>query len=233
MRFVVCEDEAAFSERLISKIRAFFDSKEIETEYESYNNGDAFLAKESYDYDIIFLDINLGRLDDGMKIAHELRRRGVSSTLIFVTSLENRAVDGYDVGAYGFVVKNDLDTKLPRVLEKLWKEFYCKRSIAVTGKDFTELIGTDIIVSAQSRKRLTLVHTETGDYEDIRPIMSFAEVLGTEEFVETHKSVYVNISKIKRINSDTADMCDGTTVPLSRRNRKNVMYAVMKRLGGK
>ena len=54
-----------------------------------------------------------------------------------------------------------------------------------------------------------------------------------DDFVEVHKAVFVNISKIKRINTDTVTMCDKSNVPLSRRNRGNVICAVMKRIGKK
>lgn len=65
-----------------------------------------------------------------------------------------------------------------------------------------------------------MIKTDTTEIEDARPIGRFAELLG-DDFVEVHKSVFVNISKIKRINNDTVTMCDESIVPLSRRNRKN------------
>lgn len=236
MKIAICEDDAAFAERLTKSVTDFFAEKDIEVEAEHYSGGAQLLKQfdaENSVYEAIFMDINLGGKEDGMALTAKLREVCVAAPVIFVTSLENRAVDGYDVGAFGFVVKKNLNEKLPKVLTKLWKELYCKRFVAVTGKDFTEIIGTDIIICAQSQGRSTIVHTSDRNYEDTRAIGQFAELLGTDEFVEAHKSVFVNISKIKRINTDTVVMCDDTSVPLSRRNRKNVMFAVMKRLGGK
>ncbi len=236
MKIAICEDEKLFAERLTKSVTDFFAEKDIGTESQHYISGTELLNTidtENCGYDAIFMDINLGGKEDGMVLTSKLRELCVTVPVIFVTSLENRAVDGYDVGAFGFVVKKNLDEKLPKVLTKLWKELYCKRTVAITGKDFTEIIGTDFIINAQSQGRGTLIHTPERNYEDTRAIGQFAELLGTEEFVEAHKSVFVNISKIKRINTDTVVMCDDTCVPLSRRNRKNVMFAVMKRLGGK
>ena len=165
-----------------------------------------------------------------MDIAEQLRNEDISAPVIFVTSFENRAIDGYDVGAYGFVVKKNLDEKLHKVLTKLWKDNFYRPTILIQGKENTEIIKLNHIISVQSQNRSTLIQTDTKELTDIRPIGKFTELLGNE-FVEVHKSVFVNISKIKRINADTVTMCDESNVPLSRRNRKNVMYAVMKQIG--
>lgn len=232
MKIAICEDEFSFQQKLQIGVADFFAEKSIETEFTCFDNGAELIQSLDNEYDVIFLDINLGSREDGMDIAVQLREHSVAAPVIFVTSLENRAIDGYDVGAYGFVVKKSLDEKLPRVLSKLWKEHFCRPTIVVQGKESTEIIELAGIISVQSQGRCTFIHTDKAELEDARPIGKFAELLG-DEFVEVHKSVFVNISKIKRINADTVTMCDDTTVPLSRRNRKNVMCAVMKRIGGK
>lgn len=232
MNIAICEDEKEFAKRLSEGIQRFFSEKETEVCFYFYEKGEELLNQQNNAPDIIFLDINLGADSDGMMVAAALREKGVTAPVIFVTSLENRAVDGYDVGAYGFIVKKNLDEKLSRILNKLWQEHFCRKTLAVNGKDFTELIHIDAILSVQSEGRGSVIITESGCFNDTRPIGKLSELLG-EDFVETHKSVFVNIAKIKRINTDTVTLCDDSAIPLSRRNRKTVMLAVMKRLGGK
>ncbi len=232
MNIAICEDEKEFAKRLSEGIERFFSEKETEVCFDFYESGEKLLNQQNNAPDIIFLDINLGADSDGMMVAAALREKGVTAPVVFVTSLENRAVDGYDVGAYGFIVKKNLDEKLPRILKKLWQEHFCRKTLAVCGKDFTELIHIDAILSVQSEGRGSVIITESGCFNDTRPIGKLSELLG-EDFVETHKSVFVNIAKIKRINTDTVTLCDDSAIPLSRRNRKTVMLAVMKRLGEK
>lgn len=232
MNIAICEDEKEFAKRLSEGIERFFSEKETKVCFDFYESGEELLSEQNSEPDIIFLDINLGADSDGMTVAAALREKGVTAPVIFVTSLENRAVDGYDVGAYGFIVKKNLDEKLPRILNKLWQEHFCRKTLAVCGKDFTELIHIDAILSVQSEGRGSIIVTEKVSFNDTRPIGKLSELLG-EDFVETHKSVFVNIAKIKRINTDTVTLCDDSAIPLSRRNRKTVMLAVMKRLGEK
>ncbi len=230
MKIAICEDELLFQKKLKSGIETFFAEKKIDTKFDCFLNGNELIDNLKKEYDVIFLDINLGTKTDGMNIAGQLRSANISSPVIFVTSFENRAIDGYDVGAYGFVVKKNLDEKLPKVLTKLWKDNFYRPTILIQGKENTEIIKLNGIISVQSQNRSTIIKTDIEELTDIRPISKFTNLLG-DDFVEVHKAVFVNISKIKRINHDTVTMCDESNVPLSRRNRKSVMCAVMKRIG--
>ena len=230
MKIAICEDELLFQQKLKSGIESFFTEKKTKTKFDCFVNGNELINNLKNEYDVIFLDINLGTETDGMGIAEQLRSANVSSPMIFVTSFENRAIDGYDVGAYGFVVKKNLDEKLPKVLTQLWKDSFYRPTILIQGREDTEIIKLNSIISVQSQSRSTIIKTDTEELTDIRPIGKFTELLG-DDFVEVHKAVFVNISKIKRINNDTVTMCDESNVPLSRRNRKSVMCAIMKRIG--
>lgn len=231
MKIGICEDESIFADKLKNGIISFFSEKNTEVETVLFPDSKSFTFE--HNFDAIFLDINLGSGKDGVALAETIRETDKNVPLIFVTSLENRAIDGYDVGAFGFVVKKNLSNKLPVVLEKLYRELYCKRSIALSGKEETEIVNTDNILWVESMGRGALVHLTDGDFSDIRAIGHFSELLDSEDFVSVHKAIYVNISKIKRINTDTVTLCNDVSVPLSRRNRKNVMLAVMKKVGGK
>ena len=232
MKIAICEDELLFQQKLKSGITSFFAEKKTEVKFDCFVNGTELINNLKNEYDVIFLDINLGTKIDGMGIAEQLRSANVSAPVIFVTSFENRAIDGYDVGAYGFVVKKNMDEKLPKVLTHLWKDNFYRPTILIQGKEDTKIIKTNSIISVQSQSRSTIIKTDTAEWTDIRPIGKFTELLG-DDFIEVHKAVFVNISKIKRINQDTVTMCDESNVPLSRRNRKSVMCAVMKWIGEK
>lgn len=235
MRIAICEDEQSFAVLLKEKIEDFFAGKGCVAEISVFSDGESFLASVLKDerYDAVFMDIHLGGDEDGMVVAARLREKADSTPIIFVTSLENRAVDGYDVSAFGFVVKKHMDEKLPVILEKLWKKLYVRKTIAVTHKGGTAVVNTDEILWVESEGRCTLVHTLTGDFTDTHSIGSFVPLLSADNFVEVYKSIYVNTARIRRINADTVTLENDVDVLLSRRNRKNVMYAVMKEVNGR
>ncbi len=235
MKIAICEDEQLFALSLKEKIESFCAEKNTDADVALYSDGGSFLAacESGEQFDAVFMDINLGKGADGVDTVAKMRGYGDNTPVIFVTSLENRAVDGYDVSAFGFVVKKNFDEKLPATLEKLWKKLYVRKTFTVTTRDGAVVIKADDILYAESDGRYTLIHTMTEDMTDTRAIGSFSSLLDSNDFIEVYKSIFVNIARIRRINADTLILENGAVVPLSRRNRKNVMYAVMKKVDGR
>jgi len=232
MKIAICEDEQWFALLLKEKVESFCASKNADADVAIYSDGGSFLAacESGERFDAVFMDINLGSGTDGVDTIAKRRENGDSVPVIFVTSLENRAVDGYDVSAFGFVVKKNCDEKLPVVLEKLWKKLYVRKTVTVTTKDGAVLMNAGDILYAESDGRCTLIHTMTEGITDTRPIGAFSTLLDSNDFIEVYKSIFVNIARIRRINTDTLVLENDAVVPLSRRNRKNVMYAVMRKV---
>lgn len=235
MKIAICEDEPVFAQELKLHITTFLTGKGITPEFILVSDEARALAlSETADsLDILFMDINLNGKTDGVEISRRLREYAPWLPIIFVTSLENRAIDGYDVNAFGFVVKKDCAKKLPHVLEKLWQQLYCSSTLTITEKNEMCILPVKDILWVESDGRSSLIHTVDRDYTDTRSIQHFAPLLNVTDFVECFKSVFVNIEKIKSVNTDTITLMDDRTVPVSRRNRKNVMLAVMKKVSGR
>lgn len=234
VRIAICEDEEVFAGLLREHLERFFAQKDIEVQISIYTSAKPLLHDfaAAGDFDVLFMDINLNAREDGVKVSARIRERDSDIPIIFVTSLENRAIDGYDVGAFGFVVKNKLRDKLPGLLDKLYRQHFHKNTITIREKTVSHVVNVKDIFYAESEGRTTLVHIRSSVLHDMRSITAFSELLSKEDFVETHKSVFVNITCIKRVNENTVVLSDGSVLPVSRRNRKNVMLAIMRKVGG-
>ncbi len=232
MRVAICDDEPVFAQELKKQISAFCNEKQTELHAELFTQGTSLLRKcrEGVLFDIIFMDINLGCEKDGIAYCCELREICPEVSIIFVTSLENRAIDGYDVNAYGFLAKRNYSKKLPILMNRLWKDLYSKNTLTITEKNGVSILPVKEVLWAESHKRHTLVHTVNSDYTDTRSIQNFAPLLSREDFVEAHKSIYVNIAKIKSVKPDHLTLANDTIVPVSRRYHKSVMHSIMKKV---
>lgn len=234
MHIIICEDDALFAQELQQHIVHFFEGKSVTPDIEFASNEPSVLALcYAQSPDLLFMDIHLGGKSDGVEISKQLRAHAPHMPIIFVTSLENRAIDGYDVDAFGFVVKKHCAEKLPLVLEKLWKQLYTTNTLTITEKSELSVVSVRDILWVESDGRCSLVHTTAKTYTDVRSIQHFAPLLSLSDFVECFKSIFVNIEKIKSVNSDTITLLNDTTIPVSRRNRKNVLLAVMKKVSGR
>ena len=231
MQIAIVEDETVFYQQLKEEVENFFLLKHIEMLIQNYKNGASFYKeyKNGKTYDLIFMDIHLPDCD-GIRLIEKIRQLNEAVPVIFVTSLENRAIDGYDVNAYSFIAKKNYKDRIPVVLNRLWEEFYHAQTIAITNHSSLTFLPLNQILWVESNQRNTIINTQETSYLEHESIQQFASKLPPRQFVEVYKSIFVNVSKVKCIHADTLELDNGKTLPVSRRNRKNVMFALMQRL---
>lgn len=234
LRIAICEDEKIFYSYIERKAAEFFANKAVETERVIFTDGNKLLDEYNNGkrYDIIFMDIGL-ECSDGMQVASQIRAFDKRVVLIFITSFGNRAVEGYDVDAFGYVVKNTLEERFPEMLGRLWNELCREKALVVNDKGNVSFIYFDDIYALESSGRGTVIYDCRETVKTNEKLSVISSGLPVEMFIECHKSVFVNISKIKRINANTLTLDNGEDFPVSRRRRSDVVRAVMRRVGGK
>lgn len=220
MRIAVCEDEKFYSEKLISSLTSYFDNHNLTCEISLFD--DEPLLDESFE--LIFLDIALKGCD-GVEIARSLRSKGITTPVIFVTSMKERVFEGYDVGAFDFIVKDTMDEKLGRVLDRFFSVFNSFIVVDTKENSKTKIRVSDIIyIEPDGRGSIICTKDETILSSDT--VSSISKNLNTG-FVECYKSIFVKTDNIKRVDSDSLTLINQKNLPVSRRNRKNVLSAVM------
>lgn len=234
MRIVICEDEAAYSDMLCNMISDYFESKNVKIDISVFADGDPFIKSyiNENKYDVVFLDIQLEN-SDGMSIAAEIRKYDSSVPIIFVTGLENRAVEGYAVSAFDYIVKSSLKERLHTVLDRFMQSISKSFLSVQISKGDTAIIPFSNILWIESESRGSVIVTENEEFHLSLAIGKISDFLPPALFTEVYKSVFVNLTKIRSIGNDTVIMCNEKKLPLSRRKRKNVMSAVMSAVRGK
>lgn len=234
MRIGICEDEAVFLEFEEKRICEFFAKQWETVEAETFADGTPLLAQVSQGkrYDLILLDLQMQQ-SDGMEIAAEIRKYDRTVPIIFVTGVENRAVEGYHVDALDYVIKSELDARLEVALNR----FLAKRkesSIAFdTAEGETVVLAFADILWVESEKRGVKIVTAEESYYTAQAIGKVTAQLPAEQFMEVYKSVFVQLRAIKRMGNDYVEMVNGETLPLSRRKRKQVMSGVLDLVKGR
>ena len=214
MKIAICEDEKVYMDIVKRMTREFFLKKEIDVSFDMYTDGRIFIERmntesnyEKTSYDLILMDIQM-KHSDGMEIATKFREKDKETPIIFVTGLEDRAVEGFRVDALDYVVKQKIDTELYAALERFYKKVR-QESLMLT------------------LSRGSKVKTAKACYEISAPLGVMMDKLPEDEYTECHKGVYVRICEIERIGKDLVFMSDGSELPVSRRKRGDVMNAVI------
>lgn len=228
LNIAICEDEQAYSDRLILLLTEYLEKNAIEFNYKLYTDGKPIIEEitDGKRFDIYFFDIKLEK-SDGINTASLIRRYDSSAAVIFVTSIENRAVEGYSVSAFDYIIKSSLEDRLYSVLDRLFSKRKATMISVQSDDGSVSLVSSSDVLYIESDGRGTKVTLLNNSIHSPLAVGKISEMLPQDRFIEIHKSIYVQISKIKRIDTDTIEMINEVTLPVSRRKRKLVMTAVM------
>ena len=104
IKIAIVEDEAAVRDQLTDYVRRYTRQYGTEFEVTCFTDGDEILENYRPAFDIIFLDVEMKRLN-GMETAQRIRELDDDVLLIFITNMAQYAIKGYSVGALDYVLK--------------------------------------------------------------------------------------------------------------------------------
>lgn len=109
-------------------------------------------------FDLIFLDLNLGRGSGGMELLASIRAGGIDVPVIVVTGAgdEMKAVEAMKAGAYDYLVKDNLTADLlERTIRYARARCFLEEERARMVEELAELSVTDELTTLANRRRLT------------------------------------------------------------------------------
>lgn len=101
IRIAIVEDEKQYADELAGFILDFSKETGVAVEYETFGDGASFIDEYDSRFDIVLMDIAMPHLN-GMDAAKLLRQNDKQVCLIFITTLSNYAIKGYEVDAFDF-----------------------------------------------------------------------------------------------------------------------------------
>ena len=104
MKIAIVDDDKDFIQKMREYIARWQTENNTPCTVQSFTNAVNFLEPYSADWDIVFLDIEMP-LMNGLEAAKKLRKTDKSACLIFVTSMAQYAINGYEVDALDYVIK--------------------------------------------------------------------------------------------------------------------------------
>ena len=229
LRITLCEDEERFAKALADEIRAFFSERKIPVDLTWHGSGASLQGSLTEARDLLFMDIELGDAD-GVELVRSIRGTYPNLPVIFLSGLEERVLDGFDVKAFYFLFKRNYTERLASILDKFLAEYFYASRITVKEKEGVKVLSRQEICYVEAEDRNTKIHTADGVFYDSDTFHSFVKQLPAELFIEVYHCLCVNVDHISRVDADSLLLDTGETVPVSRRKRKSVVDAVMRRL---
>lgn len=229
------EDDPKEAEDIRALFQRFSSESEDNFELKWFKTGGEFLSAYQPVYDMVLLDINLRSELSGMDVAKFLRKLDSYVPLIFVTSLAQYAVEGYEVSALDFMVKPVSYSVFRRKMERVLS--FCRRS---RGEDIILklLDGVDYRTSPSRIKYIEIqghsiiIHSAEGNLEAYGSLKQLEDKLDAAEFVRCHRSFLVNLAFVRAVHGLSVQV-DNEELPIAKLKRQEFMQALNKYLGGR
>ena len=232
-KLAVCDDEKTMIRQLAVYLGQIQDETTDSFEVSYYSSAEELVAHLDRSTEVLLLDISMGGMT-GMEGAKRLRSGGFSGDIIFITSMEQYAIEGYSVHAFGFITKPVVFDELKDTLLKCLKKRDSQRRsvIAVETAAGTEILNINDIIYAEVYQHSTSFVIRRG--RQLVSAMQLNELeskLGTQGFFRCHRSYLVNMRHISKISQTELTLSDGSTVPLSRHRNKEFLAQYTRFMG--
>ena len=233
IRIAIVEDEKEQADHLESCIRRYSEEHGTGTQVTVYSNVITFLEQYKASFDIVYMDIMMPMMN-GMDASHLLREKDDKVMLIFVTSMRQYAVKGYDVAASDFIVKPfsypEFSLKFTRALSKL-PQSKNDDIILRTDGGFVRL-SADRIRYVEVRGHHCVYHTDSNTYQQYQTMKAVEDALPKEFFARCNNYLLVNLAFVEKIDGLTARVA-GEELPISHPRKKSFTDAFAQYAGSR
>ena len=216
IRAVIVDDEELARQILREYVEA---SRDIEVVAECANGFEAVKAITEHRPDIVFLDVQMPKLD-GFEV---LELIGRDTPVVFVTAYDQYAMRAFDAHAVDYLLKPfSLDrfrTALDRARQRIGKQMppatelaaaarpqqqYAQR-IVVKDNARVHVIPVDRLDYVEAQDDYVALHTQGKAHLKQQTISSIEATLDPDRFVRIHRSYLVNIERVDRIEPYSKD----------------------------
>lgn len=233
VRITIVEDDPADLARLTDCLRQYEAEQEERFDVKSFSNPSDFLSTYRSDCDLIFMDIELP-LFNGVDVARQLREIDSVVTLVFITNMEQYAVNGYEVDALDFVVKPINYYRFSSMLRKALRSIDRRgeKEVIVQSSGAITRLRASQIRYVEIRDHLLIYYTDQGKIESWGKLADVEAELADHHFARCSSSHLVNLRHVISVVGNDVDVA-GTKLPISQRRRKAFYACVTNYLSGK
>jgi two-component system LytT family response regulator len=202
---------------------------------ECENGFETVRAVAEHDPDVLFLDIQMPKLD-GFEVLELLDS---SPVVVFVTAHDEHALRAFEVHALDYLLKPFSEERFRKVLERVKQQVASRErvplaplSASLRGKPLHRILvrADDGTIDVVAATRVDYVEADDDAVQIVtagrklrkqQPIGQLEAELDPERFVRIHRSYLLNIERLERVelyakDSRVALLRDGTKLPVSR-----------------
>lgn len=226
IRIAIVDDEKDMLDMICQVLRQSIN-EDKEVKICRYTSGEAFLSEmdRGQTFDILFTDIQMSEIS-GIEVGKKIYSTWPQIYIIFITSYTEYAAESYAIEAYQYILKQDLEYRLPVVATRLItkiKQDNKQYRIMKTDSGKEKIYYKDIIYiyKLKSSKYVHFItlsgeYRERREYRERTTLQQVYEELGREPFLMVERAYIVNALHISKLCGDTIYLEGDDQVKISR-----------------
>lgn len=226
IRVLICDDDLPFLTKLQTRIQASFYKLGQKAKIHAYSSWEEIGTHLLSSYDIAILDIDFSQKNyNGIDIAKKLRDVRTDAVIIFLSNYIEYAPEGYEVQAFRYILKGDLDQKLEPCLSLAFAQLQISREtikIQINGELIDVRLSNLLYFESQQHTVIAYVEKESDNvvkqYRFYSSLSSLEKQLTPHGFLRIQKSFLVNMEKLKKFQCQEAVLINGIKLPVSTKN---------------
>lgn len=228
----IVEDNPEFSEKLKHYLEKFGKENSTEFNIYSFSDGDEITSDYEAKYDIIFLDVEMKRLD-GMTAAHKIREFDADVIIVFITNMAQYAIGGYSVGALSFLLKPlpyfAFSQELTKCIDRLRKRKH--KAILIPSENGIIKVNSQEIMYIESYGHDLIIYTQSDEFTMRGTIKRMEEELSEYNFFRCNNGYLINLAYVSRVQNEEV-IVGKYRLKISRPRKKGFMEKLTQYIGG-
>ena len=231
IRIALCDDEASVLDEASLHIKQYVErNRDLNFEIVRFDCARSlrYDLDDGRDFDIFILDVYIGD-EMGTSLAKDIRKRGIESPIIFLTTSIEHAPQGYEIGTLRYLIKPLNPVKLYEALDAalVTVEKLRERLIKLKTENGIESVNSSHVMYSESQGHYQYVTLE--DARQLRVRMTVAELSTTlmknGGFVRVGSAYIINLRKIRNVSTSEVHLYNNIKIPIPRGKHTEIKKA--------
>ena len=219
LSILICDDDANMIVAMQSTTESVLKEANVKAKILTFLDAATISEQILSNCDIALLDIDFdGAAYNGMDIARKIRAWGADTVIIFVTIFIEYSPAGYEVRAFRYILKRDLNADLKAILPLALKQLNQETLPIQVNGEIIKVPLDDILYLEVQQHNVTVVTRKVMPDRKQKKYNFYASLSDLEErleplgFLRIHKSYLVNMKHLKKFQCREAMLDNGMTL---------------------
>ena len=225
MNILICDDERFAAEKIAEMVSRSAVQHHLAVSVVKYTDVEKCLASPLNRCDIAFFDIDM-KPYNGIDLARKLHNENPNAIIIFVTNYIEYAPAGYEVNAFRYLLKPEMDKNFERIFEDSLEAYKKNHQIVSFSIDAEHIeVPVHNILYLESEQRIMQMHLLQSVRACHRFYASMTQMAAELEpmgFLRIQKSYLVNMEYIESLKYGETRLKGGIVLKSSEKNHPEI-----------